>query len=95
MISVEVTETGVSLNILASGMSKLAKLILAKAVDYAKVRAEQLTPVLTGLMRQSWYVTEQSDLKSALSKRVPYFLYFIEGTSPNEIRLLLLLLRTE
>ena len=55
-------------------------------MTHAKGRAEQLTPVRTGLMRQSWYVTEQSDLNSALSNRAPYFLYFIEGTSPHEIR---------
>jgi hypothetical protein len=86
MISVEVTETGVSLNKVASDMPKLAKTILKKAVGYAKGRAEDLTPVRTGLMRQSWYVTEQNDLNSALSNRAPYFLYFIEGTSPHEIR---------
>ena len=86
MISVEVTETGVSLSKVASDMPRLAKAILKKAVTHAKGRAEQLTPVRTGLMRQSWYVTEQSDLNSALSNRAPYFLYFIEGTSPHEIR---------
>ena len=86
MISVEVTETGVSLSKVASDMPRLAKAILKKAVIHAKGRAEQLTPVRTGLMRQSWYVTEQSDLNSALSNRAPYFLYFIEGTSPHEIR---------
>ena len=86
MISIEVTETGVSLSKVASDMPKLAKTMLKKAVGYAKGRAEELTPVRTGLMRQSWYVTEQSDLNSALSNRAPYFLYFIEGTSPHEIR---------
>ncbi len=86
MISVEVTESGVSLSKVASDMLRLAKAILKKAVAYAKGCAEQLTPVRTGLMRQSWYVTEQSDLNSALSNRAPYFLYFILGTSPHEIR---------
>ena len=86
MIIVEVTETGVSLSKVASDMPTLAKTILKKAVGYAKGRAEQLTPVRTGFMRQSWYVTEQGDLNSALSNRAPYFLYFIEGTSPHEIR---------
>jgi hypothetical protein len=86
MISVEVTESGVSLSKVASDMPKLAKTMLKKAVGYAKGRAEELTPVRTGLMRQSWYVTEESDLNSALSNRAPYFLYFIEGTSPHEIR---------
>jgi hypothetical protein len=59
MISVEVTERGVS--------------------------GEQ-TPVRTGLMQQNWYVTSQNDLESTLSNRAPYFLYFIEGTSPHQIR---------
>jgi hypothetical protein len=86
MIIVEVNEVGVSLSKVASDMPKLAKTMLKKAVGYAKGRAEQLTPVRTGLMRQSWYVTEQSDLNSALSNRAPYFLYFIEGTSPHKIR---------
>ena len=86
MITVEVTETGVSLSKVASDMPKLAKTMLKKAVGYAKGRAEELTPVRTGLMRQSWYVTWQGDLNSALSNRAPYFLYFIEGTSPHEIR---------
>ena len=86
MITVEVTETGVSLSKVASDMPKLAKSMLKKSVDFAKERAEQLTPVRTGLMRQSWYVTEQGDLNSSLSNRAPYFLYFIEGTSPHEIR---------
>lgn len=86
MITVEVTETGVSLSKVASDMPKLAKTILKKAVSTAKTRAEELTPVRTGLMRQSWYVTEQGDFDSALSNRAPYFLYFIEGTSPHEIR---------
>jgi hypothetical protein len=67
-------------------MPNLAKTMLKKAVGYAKGRAEELTPVRTGLMRQSWYVTEQGDLNSVLSNRAPYFLYFIEGTSPHEIR---------
>ena len=86
MISVEVTETGVSLSKVASDMPKLAKTMLKKAVGYAKGRAEELTPVRTGLMRQSWYATGQGDLKSKLSNRAPYFLYFIEGTSPHQIR---------
>lgn len=86
MIVVEVTETGVSLNKVASDMPKLAKAILKKSVDFAKERAEQLTPVRTGLMKQSWYVTSQGDWESALSNRASYFLYFIEGTSPHEIR---------
>ncbi|MDT8782528.1 MAG: HK97 gp10 family phage protein [Candidatus Bathyarchaeota archaeon] len=86
MISVEVTETGVSLSKVASDMPVLAKAILEKAVGYAKGRAEELTPVRSGLMRQSWYVTEQDDMNIALSNRAPYFLYFIEGTSPHEIR---------
>ena len=43
MITVEVTETGVSLNKVASDMPKLAKIMLKKAVGYAKGRAEQLT----------------------------------------------------
>jgi hypothetical protein len=62
MISVEVTETGVSLSKVASDMPRLAKAILKKAVTHAKGRAEQLAPVRTGLMRQSWYATEQGDL---------------------------------
>ena len=37
-------------------------------------------------MQQSWYVTSQSDLESAVSNRAPYFLYFIEGTNPHQIR---------
>lgn len=86
MITVEVTETGVTLSKVASDMPKLARTILKKAVGYAKGRAEQLTPVRTGLMRQSWYVAEQGDLNSVLTNRAPYFLYFIEGTSPHEIR---------
>ena len=86
MICVEVTETGVSLNKVASDMPRLAKAILKKAATHAKGVAEQLTPVRSGFMRQSWYVTEQGDLNSALSNRAPYFLYFIEGTSPYEIR---------
>jgi len=71
VICVEVTETGVSLSKVASDMPRLAKVILKKAIAHAKGRAEQLTPVHTGLMRQSWYVTEQSDLNSALSNRAP------------------------
>ena len=86
MISVEVTETGVSLSKVAYDIPKHAKTILKKAVTHAKGHAEQLTPVRTGLMRQSWYVTMQSDLNSALSNRATYFLYFILGTSPHEIR---------
>ena len=86
MICVEVTEIGVSLSKVASDMPRLAKSTLKRAVDYAKTRAEQLTPVRSGLMRQSWYVTSQSDLENTLSNRAPYFLYFIEGTSPHEIR---------
>jgi hypothetical protein len=86
LISVEVTESGVSLSKVASDMPRLAKAILKKAVTHAKGRAEQLTPVRTGLMRQSWYVTDQGDLNSTLSNRAPYFLYFVEGTSPHEIR---------
>lgn len=86
MINIEVTETGVSLNKAASDMPKLAKVISKKTVDYAKTRAEQLTPVRSGLMQKSWYVTEQSNLEYTLSNRAPYFLYFIEGTSPHEIR---------
>ena len=86
MICVEVTESGVSLGKVASDMPVLAKAMLKKAVGYAKGRAEELTPVRTGLMKQSWYVTEQGDLNIALSNRAPYFLYFIEGTSPHEIR---------
>jgi hypothetical protein len=60
MIYVEVNETGVSLSKVASDMPMLAKAILKKAVTHAKGRAEELTLVLTGLMRQSWYVTEQT-----------------------------------
>ena len=86
MICVEVTETGITLSKVASDMPKLAKTILKKAVSCAKGHAEELTPVRTGLMRQSWYVTEQGDFNSAISNRAPYFLYFIEGTSPHEIR---------
>jgi hypothetical protein len=86
MITVEVTETGVSLSKVASDMPRLAKLTLKKTVDFAKKRAEERTPVRSGLMRQSWYVTEQSDLNSALSNRAPYFLYFILGTCPHQIR---------
>ena len=86
MISVEVTETGVSLNKVASDMPRLAKVTLKKTVDFAKKRAEEQTPVRTGLMQQSWYVTSQSDLESAISNRAPYFLYFIEGTGPHQIR---------
>jgi len=86
MISIEVTEIGVSLSKVASDMPKLTKTILKKAVSYAKGHAEELTPVRTGLMRQSWYVTEQGDLNSVIINRAPYFLYFIEGTSPHEIR---------
>jgi hypothetical protein len=79
MICVEVTETGVSLSKVASDMPELAKSILKKAAAHAKGRAEQLTPVRTGLMRQSWDLTEQSGLNSSLSNRAPYFLYFIKG----------------
>jgi hypothetical protein len=86
LICVEVTEAGVSLGKVASDMPVLAKAMLKKAFGYAKGRAEELTPVRTGLMKQSWYVTEQGDLNIALSNRAPYFLYFIEGTSPHEIR---------
>ena len=86
MITVEVTEIGVSLSKVASDMPRLAKAILKKAFTHAKGRAEQLTPVRSGLMRQSWYVTDQGDLNIALSNRTPYFLYFIERTSPHEIR---------
>jgi hypothetical protein len=86
MISVEVTETGVSLSKVASDLPKLVKLTLKKTVDFAKKRSEEQTPVRSGLMQQSWYVTSQSDLESALSNRAPYFLYFIEGTSPHQIR---------
>ena len=91
MTSVKVTETGVSLSKVASDMPRLAKAILKRAVIHAKGRVEQLIPVRTGLMRQSWYVTEQSDLNSELSNRAPYFLYFIEGTSSYAIRPVLLL----
>jgi hypothetical protein len=86
MICVEVIETGVSLSKVASDIPTLAKTMLKKTVGYAKGRAELLTPVRTGLMRQSWYVTEQGNLDSALSNRAPYFLYFIEGIRPHEIR---------
>jgi len=86
MISVEITETGVCLSEVASDMPRLAKSTLKKAVDFAKKRAEELTPVRSGLMRQSWYVTSQGDLESSISNRAPYFLYFIEGTSPHQIR---------
>jgi hypothetical protein len=86
MISVVVTETGVSLSKVASDMPKIAKLTLKKTVDFAKKRSEEQTPVRTGLMQQSWYVTSQSDLESSISNRAPYFLYFIEGTSPHQIR---------
>jgi hypothetical protein len=86
MLCVEVTETGVSLSKVASDMPKLAKTMLKKAVGYAKERAEQFTPVRTGLMRQSWFTTGQGDLNSELSNRAPYFLYFIEGTGPHQIR---------
>jgi hypothetical protein len=48
---------------------RLAKVILKKVVTHAKGRAEQLTPVRTGLMRQSWYVTEHGDLNCALNNR--------------------------
>ncbi len=47
MITVEVTETGVFLKKVASDMSRLAKVILKKAVTHAKGRAELLTPVRT------------------------------------------------
>ena len=86
MICVEVTEAGVSLRKVASDMPVLAKAVLKKAVGFAKGRAEELTPVRSGLMRQSWHITEQGDLNSFLSNRAPYFLFFIEGTSPHEIR---------
>ncbi len=86
MISVEVTETGVSLREVASDMPRLAKLTLKKTVDFARKRAEEQTPVRSGLMQQSWYVTSQGDLESSISNRAPYFLYFIEGTSPHQIR---------
>jgi hypothetical protein len=86
LITIEVTETGLSLSKVASDMPKLAKSMLKKSVDFAKERAEQLTPVHTGLMKQSWYVTSQGDLESALSNKAPYFLYFIEGTSPHQIQ---------
>jgi hypothetical protein len=86
MISVEVTETGVSLSKVASDIPKIAKLTLKKTVDFAKKRSEERTPVRSGLMQQSWYVTSQGDLESAVSNRAPYFLYFIEGTSPHQIR---------
>ncbi len=86
MICVEVTEARVSLGKVASDIPILAKTIVKKAVTHAKERAEELTPVRSGLMRQSWYVTEQDELNSSLSNRAPYFLYFIEGTSPHEIR---------
>jgi hypothetical protein len=67
MISVEVTEIGVSLSKVASDMPTLAKTILKKAASYAKGGAELLTPVRSGLMRQSWHVTDQGDLTIALS----------------------------
>ena len=86
MISVEVTETGVSMSKVASDMPKLAKSTLKKTVEFAKKRAEEQTPVRSGLMAQSWYVTSQGNLESAVSNRAPYFLYFIEGTSPHKIR---------
>jgi hypothetical protein len=62
MISVEVTETGFLLAELLSDIPRLAKAILKKLFTHAKGCAEQLTPVRTGLRRQSWYVTAQSDL---------------------------------
>jgi hypothetical protein len=62
MIIVEVTEIGVSLSKVASDMPRLAKAILKKATIHTKGCAEQLTPVRSVLMRQSWYVTEQGDL---------------------------------
>ena len=62
MISVEVTETGVSLGKVASDMPRLAKAILKKVVTHSKGHAEQLTPVRSVFMRQIWYVTEQGDL---------------------------------
>ena len=86
MISVEVTETGVSLGKVASDMPRLVKSTLKKTVDFAKKRAEEQTPVRSGLMQQSWYVSSRGDLESLISNRAPYFLYFIEGTSPHEIR---------
>ncbi len=86
MISVEVTETGVSLSKVASDIPRLAKLTLKKTVDFSKKRSEEHTPFRSGLMQQSWYVTSQGDLESAISNRAPYFLYFIEGTSPHQIR---------
>ena len=86
MISVEVTETGVSLSKVVSDMPRLAKLTLKKTVDFAKKRAEEQTPVRSGQMQQSWYSTSQGDLESSISNRAPYFLYFIEGTSPHQIR---------
>jgi len=86
MINTEVTETRVSLSKFASDMPRLAKLTLKKTVDFARKRAEEHTSVRSGLMQQSWYVIEQGDLKSTLSNRAPYFLYFIEGTSPHLIR---------
>ena len=66
-------------------MPRLAKLTLKKTVDFARKRAEEHTSVRSGLMQQSWYVIEQGDLKSTLSNRAPYFLYFIEGTGPRQI----------
>ena len=60
--------------------------MLKKTVDFAKKRAEEQTPVRTGLMQQSWYVTSQSDLESSISNRAPYFLYFVEGTRPHQTR---------
>ena len=85
MISVEVTETGVCLSEVASDMPKLAKLTLKKTVDFARKLAEEHTPVRSGLMQQSWYVTSKGDLESSISNRAPYFLYFIEGTGPHQI----------
>jgi hypothetical protein len=86
LITITVTETGVSLKKLADDTKKIAAVTVAETKDYALKRGEQLTPRISGLMSQSWYATKRSDLEYEISNRAPYFLYFIMGTAPHQIR---------
>jgi hypothetical protein len=86
LIVVEVNESGSSLSKFAAVLPDVEAVALQGLADYATVCGEELSPRVSGLMSQSWYVARRCDSGYSVSNRAPYFLYFIEGTAPHEIR---------
>jgi hypothetical protein len=86
MIVVEVSQSGLDFSKLASKIPEAEAVALEGLADYAVNRAGELSPRISGLMSRSWYSVKRSDSEYLVSNRAPYFLFFIEGTAPHEIR---------